>query len=286
MRNIILLFCFTLLTQLAGFAQGSDAQRYEFGPTGGLAYYIGDMNQVHFNNSKLSGGLVFKANMNKRISLRGSFLYARLNADDAEALNLNQVNRNLNFKSQIFELGGMVEINFFDYLAGEFKRFLPYTPYVFFGLTYFHHNPKGRYNDDYVELQPLGTEGQETSYNSDNKYNLNQIAIPFGVGIKASLTKHLAIAIEYGVRKTYTDYLDDISGTYADPTILINENGSLAYQMADQSLNQEGLGANNTGVKRGDPNTKDWYMYSGITLTYLFGRESSCKQNFSTKRWD
>jgi len=268
------------------FSQSSDAKRFELGPALGASYYIGEINQKHFNDAKFSGGLLFKSNMNRRISLRGNFLFARIQGDDANALNLNQINRNLNFKSNIIELSGLVEINFFDYLAGDFKRFLPYTPYVFLGAGYYHHNPKGAHNGDYIELQPLGTEGQETSLTQNNKYKLNQIVIPFGVGFKVSLTKHLALALEYGMRKTYTDYLDDISGNYADPLILANENGTLAADLADQSLNQEGLAASNTGVMRGNPQTKDWYAFSSVNITYLFGKQSTCAASFAKKRWN
>jgi len=258
----------------------------EIGIHVGESYYIGDLNQTHFKDLRLSGGLHYRAHMNKRIALRASALWSRIYSNDAEASNLNQINRNLNFKSNIIEIGGMMEVNFFEYIAGDFKKYPPYTPYVFFGLAYFHHNPLGAYKDDYVELQPLGTEGQETSYNSNNKYKLNQISIPFGLGIKASLTKKICISLEYGIRKTFTDYLDDVSGTYADPTILANENGMLAAEMGDRSLNQEGISATNTGVQRGNPYNKDWFAYTSFTLAFLITDTGVCETNFRKKRYD
>ncbi len=277
-----LLFLFITFWALGSYAQRKD----EIGINAGFAYYVGEINQTHFKQPKVSGGLHYKANLNKRVALRASLLWARIHGSDSSANNLNQINRNLSFKSNIVELGGIVEVNFFNYIVGDFKKYPPYTPYVFFGLTYFHHNPKGQYNDDFIELQPLGTEGQETSYNSDNKYKLNQISIPFGLGFKASVTKSFSVAVEYGLRKTFTDYLDDVSGNYADPVILANENGQLAAQMGDQSLNQEGFTANNTGVSRGNPYNKDWYAYTGLTLSFLIRDTNDCKQSFSKKRYD
>ncbi len=277
-----LLFLVSVLCALNAQSQRKD----EVGLNVGYAYYVGEINQTHFKQPKLSGGLHYKANLNKRVALRASILWARIHGSDSSANNLNQINRNLSFKSNIVELGGIVEVNFFNYIPGDFKKYPPYTPYVFFGMTYFHHNPKGAYNDDFIELQPLGTEGQETSYNSDKKYKLNQLSLPFGLGFKASVSKSFTFAIEYGLRKTFTDYLDDVSGNYADPVILANENGQLAAQMGDQSLNQEGFTANNTGVSRGNPYNKDWYAYTGITLSFLINRGPNCPDSFKRKRYD
>ena len=283
-------YLIALITLTLGLLLGPTtlrAQNSELGINAGVSYYTGDLNPMgHFKPLKFAGGLHYKLNMNKRVSLRASALYARVEASDENALNINQINRNLHFKSNIIEVGGIVEVNFFNYVIGEFKRYKPYSPYLFFGMTYFKMNPKGSYNDEYIELQPLGTEGQGTSASQDKRYNLNQIAIPFGLGFKFNITRKMAMAFEYGVRKTFTDYLDDVSGSYVDPFILASENGPVAAEMADQSINQEGLQGTNTGMDRGNPYTKDWYFYSGGTLSFILGKEDKCRQNFGRKRFN
>ncbi len=255
-----------IILTIALFSYASAFSQYipssEIGVFLGGSYYIGDLNPYkHFYNIKPAGGIVFRRNLNQRYSVRGNLLYGNVGASDADALSVNQRNRNLSFKSSIIELGGVVELNYFKYDIGS-KR-TPATPYMFVGLTYFKMNPKGKLDDTWYELQPLGTEGP------DKSYKLNQIAIPFGVGLKTNLGSSIGLQIEWGFRKTYTDYLDDVSTTYADPTTL----SPIAAQLANQSNAQEGLGDNNTGLQRGNSQTKDWYVFTGIMITYRLGEK-------------
>ena len=137
-------------------------------------------------------------------------------------------------------------------------------------------NPKGKLDGEWVELQPLGTEGQGTILRNANneivkKYSKNQIVIPFGLGIKMNITHHLSFSLEYGMRKTFTDYFDDVSGLYPD-LIALAEESPQAAQMSDKSGYPQGLNGSSFGLQRGDASNKDWYAVSGIIITYEFLR--------------
>ena len=135
-------------------------------------------------------------------------------------------------------------------------------------------------NGEDVRLQPLGTEGQETTkYNDRQKYALTQIGIPFGVGLKFNLGNAFNIGLETGIRKTFTDYLDDVSTTYPVTGYLQrnSQGGALAEQLSNRSIKTiDGkpsiLVTDGKSVARGNPDNKDWYMFSGLTVTYTFLR--------------
>ena len=103
------------------------------------------------------------------------------------------------------------------------------------------------------------------------------MAFPFGAGLKANLFSVVALSLEWGMRKTYTDYLDDVSGVYVSPTVLADENGVLAARLADRSFEQEGQFNDNAGQQRGDPGRNDWYSFTTLTLSFRIGKKpTSC----------
>jgi len=168
----------------------------------------------------------------------------------------------------------MLEINFLPYEIGSRRK--PGTPYLFMGISYFKMNPMGQYNDGWVELQSLRTEGQGSDFNSNKPYKLNQISLPVGVGIKVNLTTRIALGIEYGIRKTFTDYLDDVSGNYVHPSILNETSGQLSAEISDPSLNNQGSKSFSNGIARGNANNKDWYAFAGITLSFRLKAYTTC----------
>ena len=91
---------------------------------------------------------------------------------------------------------------------------------------------------------------------------LTQIAIPFGIGVKMNVSKKVGLGLEWGPRKTFTDYLDDVSGTYPDP--LLHPFASIrSASLSDRSKHA----GNNINKQRGNPRTKDWYFFFGVTLS-------------------
>lgn len=253
----------------------SQPRTNEIGFMGGGAYYLGDLNRFrHFGqNTGPAAGFIYRRNYNQRYSFRMTGIWGRVSGADAQSNSAIQQNRNLSFRSDIIEIGAGVEMNYFNYALGDNKS--RFSPYLFAQLAYFRMNPKAELNGTWYELQPLGTEGQGTS-EGDRPYSLGQISIPMGVGFKADLGKNVGLSMEWGIRKTYTDYLDDVSGTYVDPDILAAENGPLAATLADRSTSQEGEGGNNSRSARGDSNTKDWYVFSGLMITFKIGNRYPC----------
>lgn len=241
----------------------------EIGPFIGCSYYIGDLNPLgHFNQFTKPGvGLVFRHNFNTRLAGRFNALFGNIEGHDSYSKSAAQKQRNLNFKSPIYELSAQLEFNFLDYEIGNEKS--KFSPYIFVGLAAFKFKPYGNLDNSYwIQLQPIGTEGQGLD-GGGSKYKLIQISIPFGVGIKTNLSQRLGVSFEWGMRKTFTDYLDDVSKTYYDTTKLAAAHGPNAAQLSDPSIGTDPA-YTNVGRQRGNPTTKDWYSFAGITLTVKF----------------
>lgn len=255
------------------FCYGQDYKiSTEIGVYGGGSYYIGDLNpNKHFINSEPGFGLVYRYNYSTRHALRITAFYGNIYGDDAEGNSLSQINRNLNFKSSILELAVGYEINLFKYRIKDMRY--PISPYFFYQFAYTRINPKTEYNGNDVALQPLGTEGQGTDASTKNNYSLNQFTVPLGIGIKMNLCKRVAVSFEYGIRKTFTDYLDDVSGNYVDTDVLRGGNGPLAAELSNRSLTSA------DGLNRGNPNNKDWYAFYGVMLTFKPFKRTICEFN-------
>ena len=268
----IFLTIFLFVSGATGFAQGFKTAA-EFGFYGGGSYYLGDLNPAkHFVYSKPAFGAIFRYNLTRRYSLRLTASYGNVYGNDADADDAFQVQRNLSFKSDILELAFGVELDWFEYNINNMKH--PITPYFFYEIAFFKMNPTAELNGEDYTLQNLGTEGQGTTLSDKEPYKLNQISVPLGIGLKFNLRPRMAISIEYGIRKTFTDYLDDVSGNYVDPDMLAAFNGSLAAEFSDRSVNGSEL--SNVGFNRGNSSNKDWYAFYCIMFTFKPFKENVC----------
>lgn len=128
---------------------------------------------------------------------------------------------------------------------------------------------------EYVELQPLTTEGQGME-GFDSPYSLTQISIPFGLGVKFSVNKFVSIGLEWGLRKTFTDYIDDVSKDYVDRTTLLDWSGELGLSASDRTNEILENTYNPTGSMRGNPQTKDWYQFFGFMITAKIPHKVKC----------
>lgn len=262
MRKFII-GCFLFLCAL-----NLSAQRSEVGVFMGTSSYIGDLNPTKlFANPQLGGGIIYRYNFNPRWAVKANILFASVEASDWK--NNGQYERNLSFRSPITEISAEVELNFFNiYNATGKNRF---TPYIFTGFTIFSFNPQAQLNGEYFDLQHLGTEGQGFEGEPDF-YSLTSCAIPFGIGFKLNIGKYISFGIEAGMRYTFTDYLDDVGGTYYDNVKLLEERGEIVAQLADPSTEKHPSGSG-----RGNSTTKDLYTFCGASLTVKFGNEDkSC----------
>jgi hypothetical protein len=254
---------------------------YEFGMMGGVSWYYGDLCDYFYTLRYLkpAQGIYSRYQFNYHFAVRGSINKCSVWADDKYSVDINRRIRNLSFESKITELNGIVEYNFSGLRTCPY---FDYTPYVFAGLAVFNFDPITTYNNQKVRLQPLHTEGQGTEFYADRKpYALTQVSIPFGGGFKIALAHHFIIGLELGWRKTFTDYLDDVSKTYANPLILSSNNGSLSAAVADKSADQA-LSHDVNFDKRGNPIAKDWYMIGGLTVGYVI--KSNCPPRYSAKK--
>ena len=242
---------------------------------GGVSYYMGDLNpETPFKKVLPAGGAFYRYNFNERLSARGTFTVGYLMGDDSDSKVQSQLDRNLQFESWLFEFSITGEFNFFKYAPGDMTHFI--TPFLFGGVSIFNFNPRAEASDgNMYELQPLGTEGQGTvAYPDRKKYALTTAAIPFGLGLKLNISKTFSVGLEWGMRYTFTDYLDDVSGAYADPKVIRSERGDIAHELSNQSnLLDETL----EGRQRGNSKTNDWYSFALITLSMnLKARPAKC----------
>jgi hypothetical protein len=265
MKRII----FACLLTISAWAQKTDRYQ-EIGLFLGGSYYLGDLNVAkHFNMIEPAGGIVYRYNFNQRYNIKANVLFGTVKGADSESGVPSQISRNLAFKSPITEVAAEFEFNFLEYAIGNRKTL--FTPYVFAGVNYFRMRPQAQVGETWYDLQPLGTEGQGTSENSSKKYKLNQVAVPFGVGLKFNIANNIGFSCEWGLRKTFTDYIDDVSKSYVNPSALSTQGAFFA----DQSIGTDP--ATNVGKQRGDSSTKDWYSFAGVMLTFkLRGKPNKC----------
>jgi len=244
----------------------SVAQRLHLDLTGGVMNYQGDLQDkpFTFNQSGLSVGARIKYDLLSHLSVRAGILYGRVGTNDKFNKPSLQL-RNLSFESRIVEGSVAIEYNIFD--LSEKKA----TPYFFAGGGVYHFNP---YTYDTLGnklfLEPLSTEGQGLAqYPIRKKYALTQFNIPFGMGIKARVSDNVVIGYEIGMRKLFTDHLDDLSTTYADMNKLLAARGPKAVEMAYRGgeLKNGNPVYPAEGSIRGGAKEKDWFYFQGITLS-------------------
>jgi hypothetical protein len=273
MKRLVLILLLPFLLQFESKAQ--ELYRSEVGIFLGGSYYTGDLNpNKHFLQTKFAGGILYRYNITPRWAFKVSALIGGLEGSDAKSK--ANVDRNLSFKSHIFDFSTQIEFNFLQYILGDKKHFI--SPYIFAGLSVFNFNPKANLNGTTYALHPLGTEGQGTTMEGKGKpYSLTSIAIPFGLGLKISPARFMSIGLEWGIRKTFTDYIDDVSTVYPeDQATFEAENGPAAYALSDLSLPVESRGTHG-GLERGNPRTKDWYVFTGLTVSIrIKGKTKRC----------
>ncbi len=251
------------------------AQRSEIGLFGGGGFYLGELNPTHlFAGTKPAGGLIYRYNLTPRWALKADFLFGRVEGSDATTN--KGYERNLSFFSPITEFSVVAELNFFQLYNTTGKN--RFTPYIFAGATLFSFNPKTVYNDEIYELQSFGTEGQGLEGGPEKQYKLTSFAIPFGIGVRATIGRYFSIGAEWGIRYTFTDYIDDVRGVYFDNDVLREHRGDLIANIADRSpeltdeLGQP-LPYHQAGEQRGNTTTTDIYSFFGLTFTVKFGNE-------------
>lgn len=236
----------------------------ELGGWVGAAYYFGDLNtNYRLTKPGFAGGLNGRYNLNNRLAVKGSLNYAKLRASDTDSDNQFEYQRNLEFYNDIFELTGQLEFNFFPYIHGSKDYW--YTPYIFGGMSAFYHNPKRKLNGTTYVLRDFGTEGQALG----DEYLPFSGSFTFGGGFKYDIAESWSMNIELGVRKIFTDYIDDVSGAYPDAELLLASRDERAVLLSSGTA-LDGV-ITETGRQRGNSKDNDTYNFIGISVMKYFG---------------
>jgi len=250
---------------------------------GGPATYLGDIsNRGEFGD--LNGHAVFGAEyyLNHRASVRSELTWFQISGNDANAKD-DRRERNLSFKTSALELS----FTGVYYLVPQGVRFYQrpkLNPYVFGGVGLLYFNPTtidslGRKQS----LQPLMTENV--------KYSRFQPVVPLGLGIKIKLDPFFNLVVEGGYRKTFTDYLDDVSSTrYVKLDDLKNQSAS-ARELSDRRQGKNAPVNDDqrpTKGRRGNPTANDSYFFMSVKVQYYLPhqvfRGSSQRKLYRSKR--
>lgn len=255
-------------------------------------------------------GVSFTHRFGPRYQLTGGFAYGTLagsdieSADPATPESAPRYIRNLSFRNRIKEFSVTGQFDLFANQGTYISRSV-WTPFVYGGVAVFHHNPQAKDdNDQWVDLQPLGTEGQfpvvpldesDANYGIE-PYKLIQVAIPFGFGFRFRITEVMDLSGEFGFRYLFTDYIDDVSRHYVDPAKISPEAQLMAYRadnLPDPNVSEEvtrlyyfvtdpksgqqfvaGHGYDDATHEnnRGSAKDNDLYTMTTIRLTYILGK--------------
>jgi hypothetical protein len=246
-------------------------QEGEIGLSVGSSQYFGDLNpNPRFNTPNVAASAFFRKNLGGYVALRVAGTYTFLAYSDRyNTDNEFMYRRNLSFNTNVWEGTIQGDFNFFKYLPGsEHHRF---TPYITFGIGVFSYNPYTYYQGQKVYLRPLGTEGQGSAAYPDRKpYGSMAVCFPLGVGVKYSVSRMINIGFEVLYRFTTTDYIDDVSKTYApnaQPQYLPNGQPTLWYALEDRSY-ETGEPIGIQGRQRGYSNQNDSYLTAQFTVSF------------------
>lgn len=256
-----------LVFLLAGLNSGAQSQIRggSLGLATGLMNYNGDLkpNSFTWKQAKPFVGLYYKQQLSGRLALRAGFGSGSLEASDK----FNRgylVPRNLDFTTKLSEAYAGVELSLLDL---EKVRF---SPYIMVGMAVFHFDPwTTDAAGNKVYLQPLSTEGQGLpDYPQRKVYGLTQRALCFSSGIKWAVSDDVRIGLEFSQRKTFTDYLDDVSSSFVDKEKLRAAKGQLAVDIAYRGDELPGgpVQYPHAGDQRGTPTENDWYYFFGAHI--------------------
>lgn len=230
----------------------------EIGITAGMAHYFGDLNnRAGLNRPKMAVGAFYRKQVGHYIGVRLGFHYAQLGYSDVYSKNDFQQKRNLSFNTSVWEVALQGDFNFFRFEPGNPDYM--FTPYVTMGIGVFGYDPYAYLDGEKHYLRPLGTEGQGSSFYPERQtYGNTAFCFPLGMGIKYNMNPSLNFSFEVSYRFTGTDYLDDVSTTYAGPAVF--EPQSTAYFLQDRS-NEVGTPIGVAGRQRGFSSQKDQYIF-------------------------
>ncbi|MFZ1787732.1 MAG: DUF6089 family protein [Saprospiraceae bacterium] len=247
-------------------------QELSVGAGVGASTYWGDLNsgaifQDIKNSSGLQGQLFITYQPSRIFTLRGNLAVGKIMGDDALSEKDWQRERNLSFQTRLLDFSGRVMVHPWSIPLNDSHFVL--TPFISSGLSVFNFDPRTTYNGNMYRLQPLGTEGQGMP-GFGEKYQLTQLSIPIGGGLKMQVSERMSVIIESYAHKTFTDYIDDVGAQYVNYFELLAGNGLLAAQLSDRSPEALGLSEpidRPTGSAKGGK-FGDYYFMTSVSVVY------------------
>lgn len=305
-KRLLAIICFfTSVSAVSqNFVRPNEWKKYRKEVYGGVgaANFLGDlggMNRVgtnyspvdlEFTETRTAFQLGYRYKLAKWFNISTQFNYLIVRGDDKLTQEPFRQNRNLNFKSNIFELSGRLEFVYMANRVGHrygIKRTLSrrmknrswdFTGFIGVGGFYF--NPKGRNaKGQWVKLKPLHTEGQGLE-GGPKQYSNYVVCIPMGLAYRIYFNRKVCVGIEANFRKTFTDYIDDVSGVYYNKAEIQAAYGPEAAYFADPNLGQipgqttpaDAVNGKEAQV-RGDSKHKDAYMSLQLTVGYIIKKK-------------
>ena len=262
-------FCF--FSRSRAQTDNSYVYQGEFGVMGGVSQYFGDLNpDYHFNTPKVAFGVFFRKQVTDYIAVRIQGQFAQLGYSDIyNTQNAFDLRRNLSFNTNVWQLGFQGDFNFLRFIPGDGDH--RSTPYLTIGVGMFSFDPYAYLDGQKYYLRELGTEGQAVGYDGRKPYNNIAMYIPLGLGYKYNLNPKMNIGFEIVYNFTTTDYLDDVSKTYAG----INNfppappsPPSPAALLQDRSYETGTPPIGTAGRQRGYSNQKDGFLYAEIMFSF------------------
>lgn len=279
-------------------------QEVEFGL--GISNFLGELggrNQIgspfvwdlELSQTRPAASLAYRYYIARKQALRMRMTYGVLAGNDNLTTEPFRMTRNLNFKSDVFELSLVYEIHLYREELGHVYdlRGVKGTKssrvglYFFGGIGGFYFDPRAQFNNQWVRLKPLGTEGQGLPGGAD-EYNNFQLCIPMGVGIRRAFTKQWSGGLEIQYTKTFTDYIDDVSTKYYDPNAIRDAYGDVAAYLSNPALDsgplvENGIISTAPGMQRGDEKDLDAYLFLKLTADWKLYKYKSGSKKYRTR---
>ena len=321
MRKTVLLLCCAFSSTFLA-AQYTPMYPMEIGVQAGASFFLGDLGgqsgvgraflrDTDLRATRPAFGIFGRYNFGANFSLRADINYLRLYGDDAYAGRRNasfageirpadgddawfRYYRNLNFRSRVWEFSLSGEVIPYNFEIDQgYNGYSVISPYLCLGLGVFNFKPQGLYDGRWVDLQPLATEGQGLVPGRP-QYRTTDIMVPLGFGVKWTYNDRFTLGLEVAHRLTFTDYIDDVSTSYVDPSVFFDnfspDRATMAAAMARRSVEIDPGLVNGVvsapGAQRGNPKNNDSYYTITLRFAYLFDpKESGGSKRYGCPVW-
>jgi hypothetical protein len=272
----------------------------------GISNFLGELggrNQIgspfvwdlELSQTRPAAHIDFRYFVAQKMALRARATYGVLAGNDNLTSEPFRQNRNLSFKSDVYEASLVFEFHLYkeelghvyDLRGVQGNKSTRIGFYAFAGVGGLYFDPKTQFENTWVRLKPLGTEGQGLP-DGPKEYKNIGVCIPMGLGLRKALSKTLSVGLEFQYTKTFTDYIDDVSTVYYDKAAIAAAHGPMAGYLSDPSLGvgplyEYGANPTATGQQRGDPNDKDAYIFLKAQVHYKLIKYKSGSKKYRTR---